>query len=86
MQKLYNFFFNFKGFLQGDIEGENGEKIFKDEADLERAIVANILILFIGGFDTSSTMASATVQYDDQNGFLIKKSEEILGFKHLAIP
>ena len=63
---------NFKGFLQGDIEGEDGEKIFKDEADLERAIVANILILFIGGFDTSSTMASATVQYDDKNGFLVK--------------
>ena len=60
---------HFKGFLQGDVEGEDGEKIFKDEADLERAIVANILILFIGGFDTSSTMASATVQYDDQNGF-----------------
>jgi len=58
-----------KGFLQGDIEGEDGEKIFKDEADLERAIVANILILFIGGFDTSSTMASATCW------FLVKNPE-----------
>lgn len=56
-----------QGYDQLEKEGGDGKKIFKDNEDLEGAIIANILVLFFGGFDTSSTTASTTVWYLAQN-------------------
>ena len=43
---------------QSDKEGSDGSKIFKSQEEFETAVVANGLVLFFGGFDTSSTTAS----------------------------
>jgi len=55
-----------QGYDQGEKEGADG-KIFKDHEDLEIAIVANALVLFFGGFDTTSTSASATAWFLAKN-------------------
>ena len=44
---------------QSDKEGSDGSKIFKSAEEFETAVIANGLVLFFGGFDTSSTTASA---------------------------
>ena len=56
-----------QGYAQLEKEGDGGRKIFKDQEDLEAAIIANILVLFFGGFDTSSTSASTIVWFLAQN-------------------
>lgn len=57
----------FQGYAQLEKEGGDGKKIFKDQEDLETAIIANIIVLFFGGFDTSSTTASTTVWFLAKN-------------------
>jgi len=47
-----------QGMDQSDKEGSDGSKIFKSQEEFETAVVANGLVLFFGGFDTSSTTAS----------------------------
>lgn len=56
-----------QGYAQLEKEGGDGKKIFKDQEDLETAIIANIIVLFFGGFDTSSTTASTTVWFLAKN-------------------
>ena len=55
-----------QGFAQSEKEGADG-KIFKSHEELETAITANALTLFFGGFDTTSTSASALAWFLAKN-------------------
>jgi len=56
-----------QGLRQAEKDGRDGAKLFKDEEDFETAMVANVFVLFLGGFDTSSTSASATAWFLAKN-------------------
>ena len=55
-----------QGFAQNEREGADG-KIFNSHEELETAITANALTLFFGGFDTTSTSASALAWFLAKN-------------------